>query len=226
MKNPWIKSFVRREGRITLRQKQALENYWLSYGLSLEQGIIHFGEIFGSEAPVTLEIGFGMGDSLANQAKAEPFTGFIGVEIYRPGIGHLLDRLYEEQIHNVRIYQNDVVEVLNQCIPNNSLDRVQIFFPDPWPKRRHHKRRLIQAEFISLLKPKLKAGARLHLATDWENYAQQMMRMLSQQPFLENCFDHHQFMIGNVRQDKTKFEKRGERLGHHVWELMFIKKGF
>ena len=219
-----IRSFVRREGRMTAGQKKAYETLWPQFGLDPEQKLTTIQAPFAQTAPVVLEVGFGMGDSLAQQAKTQPHIHFIGIEVHRPGVGHLLSLITKQELHNIRIYCADAVEVLKQCIPDNSLDNVQIFFPDPWPKKRHHKRRLVQPPIVKLIATKLKAGGILHLATDWENYAEHMLEVLSTCPELENTSLNRLYVERPVSRPLTKFESRGKRLGHGVWDLVFRKK--
>lgn len=219
-----IRSFVRRDSRITDAQKQALEQNWPQFGLQIENGKIDFSRIFQREAPSVIEIGFGSGVSLLQMAKNHPEQNFIGIETHQPGIGTLLLGMQREQVNNIRIFYADAVEVFNKCIPDDSVDVIQIFFPDPWPKRRHHKRRLIQPEFVNLIVSKLKKNGALHLATDWEHYAKHMMSVLSATPSLSNTAGAHQFSERSLhRPVVTKFEQRGERRGHQTWELQFIK---
>ena len=170
-----------------------------------------------------LEIGFGMGQSLVAMAAAAPEKNFIGVEVHLPGVGRLLHSMEDEGVDNIRVYCHDAVEILNDCIDDASLDTVQIFFPDPWHKKRHHKRRLIQPDFVDLLCRKLKPGGVLHLATDWENYAEQMMEVLSANTQLRNQAGEGEFAPRPDHRPLTKFERRGERLGHGVWDLLFKK---
>lgn len=228
-----IRSFVRREGRITPSQKRALKQLWPKYGLTVESGYLDSEKTFGRCATLVLEIGFGMGESLLAMAKANPETNYIGIEVHRPGIGALLSALAKEQIDNVRIYQEDAISVLTTCIKNKSLDTIQIFFPDPWPKKRHHKRRLIQPVFLDLVYQKLKEGGQLHLVTDWEDYAKYIMDILTNHPGFKNEVGEGQFVVNKgftqgakhlqkVRPE-TKFERRGQRLGHSIWEMLFKK---
>ncbi len=218
-----IRSFVLRTGRMTEGQKRSYDLHWPSKGLELQRGAIDFEQVFGRKAPVVLEIGFGMGDSLASMAAAAPEKDFIGVEVHSPGVGRLMHLIDESGIENLRAYCDDAVEVLERCIADNSLSRVQIYFPDPWHKKRHHKRRLIQPEFVQLLRRKLAAGGVIHLATDWENYAEHMMQVMSEAPGFCNCQGLGQFAPRPDYRPVTKFEKRGERLGHGVWDLLFEK---
>ncbi|WP_417765660.1 tRNA (guanosine(46)-N7)-methyltransferase TrmB [Spongiibacter tropicus] len=218
-----IRSFVLRTGRMTEGQKRAYDLHWPSKGLELKNGAIVLPEVFGRDAPVVLEIGFGMGDSLAQMAAAEPDKDFIGVEVHSPGVGRLMHLIDESGIENLRAYCDDAVEVLEQCIADNSLSRVQIYFPDPWHKKRHHKRRLVQSEFVQLLRRKLKPGGVIHLATDWENYAEHMMLVMSGAEGFRNTQGEGAFAPRPDYRPVTKFEKRGERLGHGVWDLLFEK---
>ncbi len=219
-----IRSFVRREGRMTVGQKKAYESLWPQFGLDPEQKLATIHTPFGQTAPVVLEIGFGMGDSLAQQAIAQPQHHYIGVEVHRPGVGHLLSLIATHELNNIRIYCADAVEVLKHCIPDNSLDAVQIFFPDPWPKKRHHKRRLVQIPMVNLIISKLKSGGTLHLATDWENYAEHMLDTLNACPQLLNTSTSGPYVERPASRPLTKFESRGKRLGHGVWDLVFCKK--
>lgn len=218
-----IRSFVRREGRMTLAQRQALERYWPEFGLSLTKGLFNFTEIFGRPSEVILEIGFGMGQSLVAMAMEHPELDYLGVEVHRPGIGALLHQIVENQLTNIRVVQQDVAELLDRHIADESLSGVQIYFPDPWPKSRHHKRRLIQPEFIEKIWRKLKFGGKIHLATDWQNYAEQMMTVMSEAVGFNNMAGHGNFIVNNQLRPLTKFEQRGLRLGHEVWDLLFIK---
>jgi tRNA (guanine-N7-)-methyltransferase len=218
-----IRSYVLRAGRMTAVQKRALETNWQRWGLEYNGSELVYDSAFGRGGPRVLEIGFGMGQSLVATAEATPETNFIGIEVHRPGVGKLLHSMEERGVDNIRVYRHDAVEVLRDCIPNASLDTIQIFFPDPWQKKRHHKRRLIQPPFMSQLASKLKTGGVLHLATDWENYAEQMMEVLSAaEGFSNTCGEGH-FAPRPAHRPLTKFELRGERLGHGVWDLVFSR---
>jgi len=217
-----IKSYVVRGGRLTNSQQASLNNLWPSFGLDRQYGLINTKEVFANNHPLVFEIGFGMGDSLAQMAKDNPDQNFIGVDVHPPGIGTLLRKIEDEKLTNVRAFQDDAKLVLQECIADNSLDKVQIFFPDPWHKKRHHKRRLIQPEFIQSLLLKIKKGGEIHLATDWENYAEQMMEVLSGISVLENQFGVGYFATQNER-PITKFQRRGEKLGYGIWDLIFKK---
>jgi tRNA (guanine-N7-)-methyltransferase len=218
-----IRSFVRRDGRMTEAQRRVLVELWPSFGLLRDDGVLDMQQVFGREAPRTLEIGFGSGHSLLEIAKAQPENDFIGIEMYQPGVGTLLLGIEEQDIKNIRVYYADAVEVIQNCIPDAGLDGIQIFFPDPWPKR-HHKRRLIQPDFVKLITTKLKSGGILHLATDWEHYALQMMQVLSQADNLMNVAgDRHFAERSSQRPIVTKFEGRGTRSGRLIRELQFSK---
>ena len=219
-----IRSYVLRTGRMTPGQQRAFENHWQRWGLEHGNGALAFDALFGRAGPRVLEIGFGMGQSLVAMAEAAPATNFIGIDVHKPGVGKLLHSMVECDVDNIRVYCHDAVEILQDCIPDASLDTVQIFFPDPWHKKRHHKRRLIQPSFVAQLINKLKPGGILHLATDWENYAQQMMEVLSATDGLSNTCGAGQFAPRPEYRPLTKFELRGERLGHGVRDLIFTRR--
>ncbi|ADE15081.1 tRNA (guanine-N(7)-)-methyltransferase [Nitrosococcus halophilus Nc 4] len=218
-----ITSFVRREGRITPAQKKALAQLWPRYGISLGAEPMDLEAIFNRKAERILEIGFGNGDSLVEQARAAPEKDFLGIEVHRPGVGHLLLRLEAEGVDNIRVICDDAWKVLQHHLPEQSLQGVQIFFPDPWPKKRHHKRRLIQPPFVDLLWHKLKPDGWVHLATDWQNYAAQMMAVLSQHPGFGNLAGEGRFAQGPGERPSTKFERRGQQRGYQVWDLKLKK---
>lgn len=213
-----IRSFVIRAGRLTPGQIRSLSTLWSEYGLQVEDGVNDWGE------NCVLEIGFGMGESLLSMAINNPTQHFIGIEVHPPGVGALLAAIDKYKLKNINIYQNDAAIILKNCIKNESLAKVQIFFPDPWPKQRHNKRRLIQKKFVELLVEKIKPGGLIHLATDWQDYANQMMEVLSTFETLNNCSSEGSFLLGQTLRPMTKFEKRGLRLGHSIFDLLFIKK--
>jgi len=219
-----VRSFVRREGRLTPGQERALEHLWPHYGIDEAEGLIDLAALFGRTAPIVFEIGFGNGSSLAEMAAKQPDTNFIGVEVHRPGVGHLLKLIEEQGLTNLRVACIDAVELLKHRIPDNSLDRLQLYFPDPWHKKRHHKRRIIQPAFVSLLAHKIKEGGHLHMATDWQHYAEQMLDDLSQNNDFTNCADSSGYIPRPDYRPLTKFEQRGQRLGHGVWDLLFERK--
>ncbi len=215
-----IRSYVRRVGRLTEGQQRALDQLWSVYGLKSDYSI-DINSIFDRTAPLTLEIGFGNGTSLAAMAEAAPSINFLGIEVHRPGVGHLLYELQKRQLSNVRVWCHDAVEILSHQIPDQSLDRVLLFFPDPWPKRKHHKRRLIQDDFVTLLGHKLKPGGRLHLATDWDHYAKHMLKTLDSSPLFRNLAGASHYSGRPEYRPETRFEARGKRLGHTVRDLLF-----
>ncbi|WP_255840528.1 tRNA (guanosine(46)-N7)-methyltransferase TrmB [Pseudomonas benzenivorans] len=216
-----IKSFVMRAGRMTEGQQRGLDQGWPRFGLRLEDAAQDFDQVFGRSAPRTFEIGFGMGHSLLEMAAAAPEQDFIGVEVHRPGVGALLNGLMTQNLSNVRVYSCDALEVLRQCVADASLDRLLLFFPDPWHKARHHKRRIVQPAFAELVRQKLKIGGVLHMATDWQPYAEHMLEVLSAAPGYSNQAVDGQYVPRPAERPITKFERRGERLGHGVWDLKF-----
>jgi tRNA (guanine-N7-)-methyltransferase len=206
---------------MTAAQSRAFEWGWNRWGLAYEEGTQDLDAVFGRVAPRVLEIGFGMGQSLVAMAAAAPATDFIGVEVHTPGVGKLFHGMVEAGVSNIRVYCHDAVEVVRDCIPDASLDTVQIFFPDPWHKKRHHKRRLVQPAFVAQLERKLKPGGVLHLATDWEPYAEEMMAILSASEGFANSCGAGCYAPRPAHRPLTKFERRGERLGHGVRDLLF-----
>lgn len=218
-----IKSFVKRAGRTTVAQAKAFELYSSRFVLPYQAQALDMQATFGRSAPVVLEIGFGMGDATAHIAGLLPETDFIGCEVHEPGVGALLKLIGERSLNNLRILQHDAVEVIDHMLPEQCLDGVHIFFPDPWHKTRHNKRRLIQAPLVAKLAARLKPGGYLHCATDWEPYAQQILQVLSEEPSLKNSQAQGGFAPKPDYRPLTKFEKRGLRLGHGVWDLVFVK---
>jgi tRNA (guanine-N7-)-methyltransferase len=218
-----IRSFVRREGRITDAQKDALERLAPRFGLDAE-GPIRFAAAFGRDAPVTFEIGFGNGDALLARAQANPSRDYVGVEVHRPGLGRLLHHVERLELSNVRAIGRDAVDVLRDQVVEAALDEIVIEFPDPWHKTRHHKRRLVQPEFVRLAADKLAIGGRLILATDWAPYAQHMLEALATEPRLENLSADGRFVPRPASRPITRFEARGERLGHAVFDLAFVRR--
>ncbi len=219
-----IKSFVMRAGRMTQGQQRGLDEGWPKFGLTLEQGPLDAQALFGRSAPLTLEIGFGMGQSLLEMAMAAPEQDFVGVEVHRPGVGALLNGMLREDVGNVRVYSCDAMDVLRQCVADNSLDRVLLFFPDPWHKSKHHKRRIVNPVFAELVRQKLKPGGILHMATDWEPYAEHMLEVMQVAPGYANLSATGNWVERPAERPVTKFERRGERLGHGVWDLKFSKQ--
>ncbi len=219
-----IRSFVKREGRITAGQSRALEELLPEYGITLEAGEINFENLYSRQAETILEIGFGMGQSLISQAQTHSEINYFGIEVHRPGVGSLLKIMTEENIENIRVSLDDAIDVLEQQIPEQSLNGVQLFFPDPWHKKKHHKRRIVNDRFVALILSRLKPGGFFHLATDWENYAEQMLEVLSANDQFKNDSEDGTFIPRPDLRPLTKFEKRGHRLGHGVWDLMFLRK--
>lgn len=219
-----IRSFVRRQGRLTAAQERALHTLWHRFGVDSTADLLDLDVLFGRRAFRVLEIGFGNGDSLAAMAKAHPEADFLGIEVHRPGVGHLLLVAESLDLHNLRILCADAVEILDRPFPDACLNRIQIFFPDPWPKQRHHKRRLIQPAFARLLATKLKPGGHLHLATDCNDYAVHIMDVLESEEQLVNVAGRGQFASRPDYRPSTKFEERGLRLGHQVQDLVFQRR--
>jgi tRNA (guanine-N7-)-methyltransferase len=217
-----IRSFVLRTGRTTVGQARALEQLGPQYVLPYRAEPLDLAQAFGRDAPTVLEIGFGMGEATAHIASVLPDFNFLCCEVHTPGVGALLMRVQERGLTNVRIVQHDAVEVLDHMLAPGSLAGVHVFFPDPWHKLRHHKRRLIQPAFVARLATRLHSGGYLHCATDWENYAQQMLEVLSAQPALANTTEGH--APKPHYRPLTKFENRGLKLGHGVWDLVFRKR--
>lgn len=247
-----IRSFVKREGKFTNGQQNAIDHLWPTHGVDLSEEPLNLGALFGREAPVVLEIGFGNGLSLADMAETHAEMNFFGIEVHKPGVGSCLVQAKKRELNNIRVSSEDAVLVLNHQIPDDSLERVQIFFPDPWHKKRHHKRRLIQAEFVAMLVKKLKVGGQIHVATDWENYAEHVLAVLTANADLGNTVsdapsaEHFVSKDNEILKDSeqwpagitlaqgcaqkpeyrphTKYEARGIRLGHGVWDLVFTKQ--
>ena len=217
------RSFVRRGGRITTAQQRALDNLWSRYGVANNTSL-NLDELFGRTAEKHLEIGFGKGDALLNMAKNHPEHDYLGIDVHRPGIGHLLLQIEKAELTNVRVLSADVVEVFQNCLPAQCLNVVYLFFPDPWPKKRHQKRRLIQPNFIRLLAQLMKAGGDLYLATDWEEYAQQMLEVLEDSSEFNNGIAPKTFAPRSKERLLTRFEQRGLRLGHKVWDLLYHRQ--
>ena len=215
-----IRSFVLRDGRPTAGQAYIMETKWDTYCLDAKKDY-NYTQVFGREAPLILEIGFGNGSSLAEMAEANPDLNYIGIEVHRPGVGHLMLLLEEKGLTNVRIYHHDAIEILEQRITNHILTGVHLFFPDPWHKRRHHKRRIVRPSFLKLLHEKLKSNGYFHAATDWEHYANDMLKILSASDSLRNTSTDNHFCPRPNYRPLTKFENRGLRLGHGVWDLIF-----
>ena len=220
-----IRSFVLRQGRVSAAQQRAHDALLPRFGIPFAPAPLSLEAAFERKAPKTLEIGFGMGETTARIAAANPDKDYLGIEVHTPGVGSLLKEIGEKGLTNIRIIQHDAVEVLQTMIEPESLDGVHIFFPDPWPKKRHHKRRLLQPPLIALLASRMKPGAYLHTATDWEEYAVQMLQVLSAEPTLLNtAAEAAGFAPRPSYRPQTKFETRGLKLGHCVWDLVFSKR--
>ena len=218
-----IRSFVRREGRLTPGQKHAIETLLPRYGIELSGQLLDFDDLFGRKTAITLEVGFGNGESLAQMAQQYPEQNYIGIEVHRPGVGHLLQLIERHQLTNLRIICADAMDVFHNMIPAESVDAVQLFFPDPWPKKRHHKRRIIHLGFPQLVAEKLKPDGVFHIATDWEHYAETALEVIEQSQCLENLSPSRNYIPRPPQRPPTKFERRGQKLGHGVWDLMFRK---
>ena len=219
-----IRSFVMRAGRMTAGQEQGWLQGFPQFGLTVAQGALDWDKTFGSPGRRVLEIGFGMGDSLLQMAQAEPETQFVGIEVHRPGVGRILSQALGLGIGNLRVYAEDAVDVLSHCVAPASLDAVHIFFPDPWHKKRHHKRRLIQPKFVGDLAYLMREDGYLHLATDWTPYAEHMFDVLDAEPRLINACGAPRRALGRPDyRPVTKFERRGERLGHAVQDLIYLR---
>lgn len=221
-----IRSYVIRAGRITDAQRRALEQFWPDYGIDFSPQMLDLDRCFGRTGLRSLEIGFGNGEHLLERARAQPERDFLGIEVHQPGVGHLLLAAAKAEISNLRVIAHDAVEVLQQQIPPDSLDEVQLLFPDPWPKKRHHKRRIVQAGFAALIASRLSAGGRFHLATDWAPYAEHMLAVLNDCDSLANCSQEGGYASAQevAARSATRFQRRGERLGHQVSELLFRRR--
>lgn len=218
-----IKSFVLRQGRVTKGQEEALTEFLPVFGIEAGDSLLDLPALFGREAPITLEIGFGNGGSLAKMAQAAPERDFIGIEVHTPGVGHLLKLVGEMGLQNVRVMNMDAVDILQKRIPVAALDRVQLFFPDPWHKKKHHKRRIVQPDFVALLASRLRSGGVFHMATDWEHYAEHMAGVMQTSGEFVNLAQQPPYSPRPEERPLTKFEHRGLCLGHGVWDLLYRK---
>jgi len=218
-----IRSFVKREGRLTAGQQRALDVLWPEFGIDYSTDLLDIKHLFPQVAPVVLEIGFGNGDSLFQMAQNNPHQNYIGIEVHRPGVGHLLQLIETHNLINLKIICHDAVDVIENQIADNSLDRVQLFFPDPWHKKKHNKRRIVQQTFVNLLAKKIKTDGIFHLATDWQDYAEHMLEVLAKNSSFINMSADNEYSPRPDERPITKFEKRGHRLGHGVWDLLFKK---
>jgi tRNA (guanine-N7-)-methyltransferase len=218
-----IRSFVRREGRLTKGQQRALATIFPRFGVVFTPQRLDLDALFGRSAPRIMEIGFGNGGALAQMAAQHPENDYFGIEVHRPGIGNLLLQIEQHHLRNIRVSQHDAVEVLEQQIPDASLDEVFLFFPDPWHKKKHHKRRIVQPAFAQLVRNKLKPGGIFHMATDWQDYAEHMLEIMSTARGFENLAGDDLYSERPDYRPLTKFEQRGRKLGHGVWDLVFRK---
>jgi tRNA (guanine-N7-)-methyltransferase len=219
-----IRSFVVRGGRITPAQQRALKELWPRFGVEFAPQLLDLDALFARRAARVIEIGFGNGENLAALARENPDRDYLGIEVHPPGVGRLLLSLESLALSNVRVSSHDAVEVLAHQIPPRSLDEILILFPDPWPKKRHHKRRLVQQGFADLMAERMKPGGLLQLATDWRPYAEHLLEVLNARPLLENVAASAGFVPRDPRRAATRFERRGERLGHDVWELAYRRR--
>ena len=218
-----VRSFVLRSGRITKAQEKALNDYWSIWGLEVTKEPLSFNTIFGRDSETILEIGFGMGDSLIQLASDKPDINFVGIEVHSPGIGKLLNAIAKRGLKNIRVVWHDALEVLEYCIPPHSIQGVNIFFPDPWHKKKHQKRRLVNTEFVDLISRRISIGGKIHLATDCSGYAEQMMNIFSGAEIWYNPYGAKNFASRNHGRPETKFELRGKGLGHNIWDLILIR---
>jgi len=219
-----IRSFALRTGRMTEGQQRAYQENWQRFGLTIDQGIVDQNAVFGRSAPLVVEVGFGMGQSLVEMAKAEPDKDFIGIEVHTPGVAKLMMMAAELDLPNLKVFEFDAIDVFEKCISEASIDRFQLYFPDPWHKKRHHKRRIVKPEFMDLLAKHVKPGGMVHFATDWENYAEHMMEVVTHSEDFENIAGEEKFSERPDWRPYTKFERRGERLGHGVWDILLKRR--
>ena len=221
LKNRPIRSFVIRGGRMTAGQQKSWDALWPKLGLDLSPSRLDFSDVFGNNNPLVLEIGFGMGRSLCEMAQQAPDINFVGIEVHRPGVGALLMKADELELNNLKVFCADANELIKHSIADNALNRLQLYFPDPWHKKKHNKRRLVKPEFVQSIRPKLEIGGIFHMATDWEHYAEQMMEVMEEAEGFKNISGKNCFSERPDYRPLTKFEERGQRLGHGVWDLLF-----
>mgnify|MGYP005993005549 FL=1 len=218
-----IKSFVVRKGRISPAHRELYAEHFAQKGLTLDGGMLDYATVFGNDNPVVLEVGFGMGKSLVEMCQANPDLNYIGIEVHTPGVARLLRDAEEMGVENLRVYEFDAIEILAHCIPDDSLHTMQLFFPDPWHKARHNKRRILTLQFAETIRKKLKVNGTFHMATDWEHYAEQMLEVMESAPGYENIAGKGEYHPRPDFRPLTKFENRGEKLGHGVWDLIYKK---
>ncbi len=218
-----IQSFVKRSSRLTVSQTQGLKELWDDYAI-MPNGVIDFSQVFGNIQDVVLEIGFGNGNSLIKMAQNNPQLNYVGIEVYEAGLGCLINNIHTKQLKNLKVMRGDAVEILETNIANDALSGLQLFFPDPWHKRKHHKRRIVQQYFLDLIAKKIKKGGFCHMATDWQHYARHMMQALETNKNFKNTQNTHTYIPRPEFRPLSKFEKRGNQLGHEIWDLMFINE--
>ncbi|MCS5591078.1 MAG: tRNA (guanosine(46)-N7)-methyltransferase TrmB [Gammaproteobacteria bacterium] len=217
-----IQSFVRRSGRLSKAQSVGLNELWPNYGVDLvDNQILEFDKLFATPQDVILEVGFGNGDSLLEMAINQPEKNFLGIEVYEAGVGRIINEANKHQLNNLKIIKDDAVEILRHHIKDNSLSGFQLFFPDPWHKKKHHKRRILQTSLLDMLAEKLKSNGIIHIATDWENYAEHIMETMEAHSRFKNTLGDHIYSPRPAHRPLTKFENRGQRLGHGVWDILF-----
>lgn len=219
-----IRTFVRRTGRMTPSQQRALDELWPVFGIEFSTNTLDFGTVFGRETPVVLEVGFGNGDTLVQQAAEHPDRDFIGIEVHEPGVGHCLLRARDAGVTNLRLIRHDAIEVLGEQVPAASLSRVNLYFPDPWPKKRHHKRRIVQAPFLDLVAERLQPGGTLHIATDWSNYAEHIDEVVAECGRFDCVEEREHNGDRALDRPQTKFERRGVTKGHRIRDWKFVRK--
>ncbi|WWP00353.1 MAG: tRNA (guanosine(46)-N7)-methyltransferase TrmB [Candidatus Dasytiphilus stammeri] len=218
-----ICSFAGRQGRLTKNQRRAINEHWQTIGIGYKNQIININSLFINKAPLVIDIGFGMGDCLIKQAINNPQNNFIGIEVYLPGVGSFLDRAHQAKLLNCRLIYHDATEVFTEMLPDNSINRVQLFFPDPWPKRRHHKRRLIKLSFAKLVLSKLQSTGIFHIVTDWTPYAEHIIKVMNNISGYKNLSEEKNYIPRPITRPLTKFEKRGITLGYIVRDIMYQK---
>jgi tRNA (guanine-N7-)-methyltransferase len=216
-----IRSYVKRDGRLTKSQRHALDHYWDKHGIEFKNDPIDFDELFNRRAPVIMDIGVGTGDTTLSHAQSHPQNNYLAIEVHRPGIGQLLNQIEKNKLTNIKIVNHDVIDVLKNQIPEHSISQIFIFFPDPWPKKRHHKRRLINTPLLALIKKKMTLNGRLHIATDWENYADHIQQLLNKDPELINLAGNNNTAPRPYWRINTRYESRGIRLEHDVWDFCY-----
>jgi tRNA (guanine-N7-)-methyltransferase len=216
-----IRSFVKRDGRMTKSQRHALDHYWVKHGIEYNKELIKLDELFSRRAPVIMDIGVGTGDTTLSHAQSHPQNNYLAIEVHRPGIGQLLNQIEKHKLSNIKIINHDVIDVLEKQIPEQSISQIFIFFPDPWPKKRHHKRRLINTPLLALIKKKMTLNGRLHIATDWENYADHIQQLLNEDPELINLAGNNNMAPRPYWRINTRYESRGIRLEHDVWDFCY-----